>query len=130
MIGCQDGWLERSMQRMDKKRYAIVGLGARSAMYSPSLWEDYRSNAALVGFCDVNDTRMAYFNHIATERYDLMPVPTYHPEDFERMLDEQHVDTVIVTSVDRTHHRYIIRAMEAGRDVIPEKPMTLDAAKC
>ena len=29
-----------------------------------------------------------------------------------------------VTTMDRTHHRYIIRAMEAGCDCITEKPMT------
>ena len=33
------------------------------------------------------------------------------------------VDTVIVTTIDRTHHRYIVRAMEAGCDCITEKPM-------
>jgi predicted dehydrogenase len=115
---------------MEKKRYAIVGLGARSAMYSTALWETYREHAALVAFCDVNNTRMAYYNRLATGQYGLPPVPTYHPEDFNRMLDEQRVDTLIVTSVDRTHHRYIIAALEAGRDVITEKPMTVDAAKC
>ncbi len=57
-------------------------------------------------------------------------VPTYHPADFERMLVEQQVDTVIVTSVDRTHHTYINRAMEQGCDVITEKPMTTDAQTC
>jgi predicted dehydrogenase len=37
---------------------------------------------------------------------------------------------VIVTSIDRTHHTYIIRAMELGCDVITEKPMTIDEHKC
>jgi predicted dehydrogenase len=37
---------------------------------------------------------------------------------------------VIVTSIDRTHHRYIVRAMELGCDVISEKPMTVDEVKC
>jgi predicted dehydrogenase len=39
-------------------------------------------------------------------------------------------EIVIVTTPDATHHEYIIRAMEAGCDVITEKPMTTDAAKC
>ncbi len=37
---------------------------------------------------------------------------------------------MIVTSIDRTHHKYIIRAMELGCDVISEKPMTVDEVKC
>lgn len=115
---------------MAKKRFAIVGLGARSAMYSTALWETYREHTELVGFCDLNETRMAYFNRLAAERYGLPPVPAYRPEDFERMLAERRVDAVIVTSIDRTHHGYIIRAMEAGCDVITEKPMTVDAQRC
>ena len=52
-----------------------------------------------------------------------MPCPTVplsaaHREEFEQMIQENDVDTVIVTSMDRTHHRYIIRAMEAGCDCI------------
>ena len=42
--------------------------------------------------------------------------------DFEQMIAEQKPDTIIVTSVDRTHHEYIVRAMELGCDVISEKP--------
>ena len=47
-----------------------------------------------------------------------------------QMLEENQVDTVIVTTMDRTHHRYIIRAMKAGCDAITEKPMTVDEEKC
>ncbi len=113
-----------------RKRYAIVGLGGRSAMYSAALLGDFKDEGALVGFCDVNQTRMDYYNRLFGERLGAAPVPTYRAEDFERMLDEQRVETVIVTSIDRTHHRYIIRAMELGRDVITEKPLTIDAARC
>jgi len=114
----------------ERTRYAIVGLGARSAMYSTALWEDYNDHAEVVGFCDQNQTRMDYYNHIAAERYGLTPIPTYKPEEFGRMVAERRVETIIVTSMDRTHHRYIIAAMEAGCDVITEKPLTVDAEKC
>ena len=32
--------------------------------------------------------------------------------------------------IDRTHHLYIIRAMELDRDVITGKPLTIDVEKC
>ena len=35
----------------------------------------------------------------------------------------------VITSVDRTHHDYIIRAMKKGYDVICEKPLTIDEEK-
>jgi len=110
------------------KRYAIVGLGGRSRMYYEALAKEYRNTCDLVGFCDVNRTRMAYANEVVTG-HGAPPVPMYGPEDFDRMIAEQKPDIVIVTSVDRTHHRYIIRAMELGCDAITEKPMTVDEVK-
>jgi predicted dehydrogenase len=56
-------------------------------------------------------------------------VPTYLADAFDRMVAETKPDTVIVTSMDSTHHLYIIRAMELGCDAISEKPMTIDAEK-
>jgi predicted dehydrogenase len=63
------------------------------------------------------------------DRYDLPPAPTYHADDFDRMIAETKPDAVIVTTMDSTHHLYINRAMELGCDAITEKPMTIDAAK-
>jgi len=99
-------------------------------MYTEALLTEYRTHGALVGYCDINQTRMDYYNQLYAAQFAASPVPTYGPNDFDRMLAEQQVDTVVVTSIDRTHHRYIIRAMEQGCDVISEKPMTVDAEKC
>jgi predicted dehydrogenase len=114
----------------DRKRYAVVGLGSRSRMFTTALLEKYVDSSALVAYCDLNQTRMDYTNHYYAETIGAAPVPTYTPESFERMIAEQRVNCVIVTSIDRTHHRYIIRAMELGCDVITEKPMTIDAPRC
>jgi predicted dehydrogenase len=57
------------------------------------------------------------------------PLPTFLADAFDRMVADTRPDTVIVTTVDATHHRYIVRAMELGCDVITEKPMTTDAEK-
>jgi predicted dehydrogenase len=46
------------------------------------------------------------------------------------MIAECAPDCVIVTTQDSFHDLYICRAMELGCDVITEKPMTTDAAKC
>ena len=113
-----------------RKRYAVVGLGSRSRMFTTAILKDYADRAELVAFCDQNQTRMNYYNQFYADTLSAPPVPTYHPEQFDQMLEEQRVDCVIVTSIDRTHHRYIIRAMELGRDAITEKPMTIDAPRC
>ena len=111
------------------KRYAIVGASSRSQMYIDALVDAHPDLGTLVSLCDVSPTRMTWHNSRIKEKFDADPVPQYDTTDFEKMLDEQKVDTVIVTTIDRMHHEYIVRAMEAGRDVICEKPMTIDAEK-
>ncbi|MFH0964405.1 MAG: Gfo/Idh/MocA family oxidoreductase [Planctomycetota bacterium] len=116
--------------RKGRKRYAIVGIGGRSVMYSDAILAEYSDRAELVGICDINEVRLDYANRCFAEQYGAKPVPTYGTEDFDRMIKERKVEVVIVTSIDRTHHRYIVRAMELGCDCITEKPMTVDGEKC
>src|SRR5579871_6482092 len=109
---------------MPKKRFAQVGTGSRAGMYIAALTDTYHDSAELVALCDLSQTRMDWYNRQLTP-----PVKTYLAADFDRMIEETKPDTVIVTTMDRTHHEYIIRAMELGCDVITEKPMTTDAEK-
>ena len=115
---------------MAKKKYVIVGTGVRSEMYIRATVDTHKDVAELVGFCDSNQTRMDYWNRELQKQWGHAPVPTYKAPDFDRMIAEQKPDTVIITSMDRTHHFYACRAMELGCDVITEKPMTIDAEKC
>lgn len=115
---------------MAKKRYAHVGIGGRARMYYHAIATTYNETSELVAFCDTNQTRMDYANEVLEEEFGYHKVPTYRAEEFEKMIEETKPDVVIVTSIDRTHHRYIIKAMEMGCDVISEKPMTMDASKC
>ena len=113
---------------MTKKRYAQVGLGSRSEMYTEALLDRYAEHGELVGFCDTNEGRLALRVQGAAEHG--VEVPAYAAADFERMVREQRPDCIIVTTQDSSHHEYICRAMELGCDVITEKPMTTDAEKC
>ena len=113
---------------MAKKRYAQVGTGGRARMYYEAVASKYNGIAEMVGFCDQSQTRMNYANG-RLEELGVKKVPTYLPHEFEKMISETKPDIVIVTSVDRTHDDYICRAMEAGCDVITEKPLTIDEHK-
>jgi Predicted dehydrogenases and related proteins len=111
-------------------RYALVGTGARAFMYAEALLGQYREKNALVAICDRNSLRMKYHNRVYAEKFGAAPVPMYAAQDFDRMIREEKPDVVIVTTIDRTHDEYIIRALEAGCDAITEKPMTTDEKKC
>jgi predicted dehydrogenase len=110
-------------------RYAIVGAGARAEMFVRALAVDHADTAELVAFADVNQARMDAHNRQLTE-LGAPPATTYMAAEFRAMLDKEQVDTVVVTTVDRTHDEYIVAALDAGRDVVTEKPMTVDVARC
>jgi len=98
-------------------------------MYVDAVAGTYRETAELVGLCDLSQTRMDWHNRRLETTEGLDPRPTYLAADFDRMVAETRPDTVIVTTVDASHHVYITRAMELRCDVITEKPMTTDAEK-
>lgn len=112
------------------KKYALVGTGGRAEFFYGAIARDYKETAKLVAFCDINTTRMNYANQLLKEKYNHPEIPSYKPNDFETMIKKERPDTVIVTSIDRTHHQYIIQSLELGCDVITEKPMTTDVEKC
>ncbi|SDK10179.1 Oxidoreductase family, NAD-binding Rossmann fold [Nonomuraea maritima] len=104
-------------------RYAFVGLGHRAQMYVDALLGEWRDAGTIVALCDPNRTRMAYYaERIGHE------VPCFAPDEFGKVLEL--ADAVIVTTVDAAHARYVCAALDAGRDVIVEKPLTTDADGC
>ncbi|WP_138752647.1 Gfo/Idh/MocA family protein [Paenibacillus sinopodophylli] len=115
---------------MTKKRYVLVGSGGRAEFFYGALATDFRETSELLAFCDINQTRMDYANHILVDKYKYDAVRTYKSNEFESMIEQEKPDAVIVTSMDRTHHTYIIRALELGCDVVTEKPMTVDEKRC
>ena len=104
-----------------KKRYVLVGTGGRGMyMFAKPLLETFTEHCELVGFLDRNPLRMQAVNSILGSN-----VPCY--TDFDTLLKEAKPDAVIVASADATHAEYIIRALNAGKRVISEKPVCTDA---
>jgi len=98
-------------------------------MFFRTITSTYREMAEIVAFCDLSQVRMDWYNRQLAEMDGCQSVPTYKAEQFDQMIAETKPDTVIVTTIDATHHIYITRAMALGCDVITEKPMTTDLPK-
>ncbi|MBD3374593.1 twin-arginine translocation signal domain-containing protein [candidate division KSB1 bacterium] len=112
-----------------KVRYAHVGTGSRFYMYFRAINDAFKEHCEYVGFCDTNEGR-ARLAQERTKEVTGKDVPIFDAKDFDTMIEKTKPDVVIVTTVDSTHHEYVIRGMELGCDVITEKPMTTDAQKC
>jgi predicted dehydrogenase len=112
-----------------KKRFAVAGTGGRAGMFIEAITTTYRDSCELVALCDLSQTRMNWHNQQIQSQAGMASVPTYQADQFDALIADTHADTVIVATMDATHHLYINRAMELGCDVITEKPMTTDADK-
>ncbi len=123
------GGTDRALAAPRKKRYAIVGVGSRSYLYQEAIHQTYAEHAELVAVCDINAGRAKLAVEFAKQHGKSEPL-AYEASDFYKMVGQSRPDVVIVTSVDATHDDYIVHAMTLGCDVITEKPMTTDAAKC
>src|SRR5690625_1009643 len=107
-----------------KLRVVLVGAGVRgTSFWGKRLVDQYPAILEFVGLADTNPGRLEY----ALE-YMGVNCPVY--TDFDKMLSEQKPDLVIVTTVDSTHHEFIIKGLDFGADVLTEKPMTTDESRC
>lgn len=119
---CTTNFSEATTQR--KLRMAIIGTGSRGSFtWGQGVVRNYSDVVDLVGLCDHNGKRV-----VAAQKLIGTSAPTF--TDFDRMIRETKPETVLVTTVDGTHAKYIIRAMELGCDVMSEKPLCTDEQQC
>ena len=116
-----------------RERYGLIGTGSRAGMYVGALSgtqlgaERVPEVAELVAWSDVNPGRLdVYEREVVAAGH---PAPArYTPDELERMIAEQRIDRVVITTPDFTHADYVVRSLRAGADVVVEKPLTIDAA--
>lgn len=107
-----------------KLKVVLVGTGVRgTSFWGKRLVDQYSDILEFVGLCDINPGRLEY-----GKKYIGTTCPTF--TDFEKMVSKTKPDLVIVTTKDSTHHEFIIKGLEMGCDVLTEKPLTTDEAKC
>ncbi len=108
----------------NKLRVVLAGTGVRGiSFWGRRLVEQYPDKLEFTGLYDHNPGRVRY-----AREYMKVSCPVY--TDFDRMLREARPDLIIVTTKDSNHHEFIIRGLEAGCDVLTEKPLTTDETKC
>jgi predicted dehydrogenase len=107
-----------------RRRYALVGTGSRgTGMWGRDLTDRYADVVEFAGLCDINPLRV----EVGKRRIGAS-CPTF--TDLGTMLSTVKPDALIVTTVDATHAGFIVQALEAGVDVITEKPMVTDESQC
>lgn len=114
-----------AMADTPKTRVVLVGTGIRgSTFWGKFIRENYGDVAEFVGLCDINPGRVEF----ARSYIGVPDCPTF--TNFDEMLATVKPDLVMVTTVDSTHDEFIVKSLNAGIDVVTEKPMTTTADKC
>ncbi|HLG13720.1 MAG TPA: Gfo/Idh/MocA family oxidoreductase [Blastocatellia bacterium] len=94
---------------------AVVGAG----YWGVNHVRNFHELGALATVCDSSPSSLARIG----ARYPAIHVET----DYNRVLADESVRGVIIATPAETHFEMASRAIEAGKDVLVEKPMTLDA---
>jgi len=110
---------------MARLRYAIVGTGSRAQMYLGAMAGPHADVAQLVAAADSNPGRLEWS---LAQHPGLGDVARFTPDALADVVAAKHVDRVIITTPDYTHAGYIVTALDAGADVIVEKPLTINEA--
>lgn len=113
-----------------KARIALIGTGGRSEMYIRAIFGRHADTAELVTFSDVNPGRVEFYQKLIQELGAPGPVASFDPADLTAYIQANNIDRVVVTTPDYTHADYIVEALEAGADVVVEKPLTIYAGFC
>lgn len=102
-------------------RVAIMGLGG----YGTRVAEAMQSctKAKLVGVISGTPSKIKDWQ----ARYAIPEKNCYNYENFDRIKDNPDIDVVYVITPNALHHDQVIRVARAGKHVICEKPMALNA---
>ena len=96
-----------------KKNIAIVGYGGQGGWHAThALKSDV---IALGGIFDIKEERQQAARDAGIKAYD----------SFEDVLADKNIDIVVCATPNDVHKDIVIRALEAGKNVVCEKPVAL-----
>ena len=108
---------------MDKKlKVGIIGCGGiANGKHMPSLKK--QPEVEMVAFCDIIEERAVE----AAKKYGVEGAKTY--TDYKELLKDKSIDVIHVCTPNISHSFITVDALEAGKHVMCEKPMAINAAE-
>jgi predicted dehydrogenase len=103
----------------DRVNFGMIGVGGMGSGHLRIL-KDFteKENVAVLGVCDVFEKR----RRRAQQSVNLPDSRAYL--DYRRLLEDKDIDAVVIATPDHWHGEIALDAMEAGKHVYVEKPMT------
>ena len=104
---------------------ALVGLGYYSTdLLAPAL--EHTEHCHLAGIVTGTPSK----EKIWQEKYGIKSSNIYNYENFDSIVDNDDIDIVYIVLPNAMHKDFTLRAAKAGKHVICEKPMAMNALEC
>jgi glucose-fructose oxidoreductase len=122
------GGAERSMRskRRRRVRYAVVGLGHIAQAAILPAFSHARRNSELAALVSGDPAKRRELS----ERYGVPRERCYDYEHYAECLESGAVDAVYIAVPNQRHRDFSVRAAEAGKHVLCEKPMAVTEREC
>ncbi|RPF72157.1 Gfo/Idh/MocA family protein [Aurantiacibacter spongiae] len=125
-LGGSAGWArDRARQTGRKLGYAVVGLGYYATQ---QIMPQFRNCefAKLTALVSGTPEKLARYG----AEYDIPRTHRYDYQSYDRMSANPDIDIVYVVLPNAMHAEYTVRAAQAGKHVLCEKPMATSSAEC
>ena len=100
-------------------RFGVIGAGVISGAYLENYAKDPRTE--VVGIADTNGDLLGK----AAKTYGIEQAT----DDYRELLENKKIDIIVVATPHFLHHPMVMDALEAGKDVLCEKPLAMNAAQ-
>ncbi len=128
----------RAIGANDRINVGFVGTGGQGHVHVRNFTDKHvkENNIQPVAVCDVYLPRLERNRAYITEKGGVSSVQA--EKDYRRLLENKDIDAIVISTPEHWHAQIAVHAMEAGKHVYIEKPMTryldeafqiLDAAK-
>ena len=97
-------------------KVGVIGIGTVSQLMHLPILSGLHEQCQITAVSDISPTQLAFI----AKKYNATP----YPDPYE-LVKDPNVDAVFVCSPDQYHAAYALAAMEAGKHVFVEKPVTL-----
>ncbi|HZU25642.1 MAG TPA: Gfo/Idh/MocA family oxidoreductase [Bryobacteraceae bacterium] len=111
------GGMAAMAAQSDRLRLGVIGSGGRGTFVMGVFQKS--SDVRVAGICDVYEPNLEQ----ALSAASAAGAHATAYRDYRRLLDQRDIDAVLIATPEHWHHRMLLDALAAGKDVYIEKPL-------